>query len=83
MKQIGQEMQNLQREDRVKSAAEKAKSNDPAQHAQGQEEIKNELQNEGTRDQVERQLQGLASDTKDPKQKQNLEDAMNLSRQQR
>jgi hypothetical protein len=80
MQDVQKEMQNLQREDRVKSAAEKAKSNDPTQHAQGQKDIEKELQNPETRDDVNRELQQLAGDTPDPKQKKNLEDAINASR---
>ncbi len=81
MQDVQKEMQNLQREDRVKSAAEKAKSNDPGQRAQGQKEIEKELQNPDTRDDVKRELQQLAGDTKDPNQKRNLEDAINASRE--
>ncbi len=80
MKDIQKETENLQREERVKNAADKAKSDDPETRQQGQKEIEKELQNQKTRDDVDRQLQQLANDTKDPDKKKKLDDANTLSR---
>jgi len=88
MKDIQQEMRQQQaeeqakndREERVKKAADKAMSNDPKDREQGQKDLERELQNQNTRDDVDRQLQNMASGQSDPDKKKKLEDAHNLSR---
>ena len=80
MKKIQEEMKNINREERVKDAAERAQSDDPETRKKGQEDLERELQNQNSRDDVDRQLQNLAGDQQDKTKKQRLEDAMDLSR---
>jgi collagen type III alpha len=74
------EREGVQREERVQRAADKAMSNDPKMREQGQKELENEMRNQDTRDDVDRQLQGLASGMHDKGKQRQLDDARNLAR---
>lgn len=82
MQDLQKEMQKLNQEERVKKAAEKAKSDDPETAKQGQEELKRELQREQSPGDVEHQLQHLANNETGEKKKK-LEDAEQLVRKNR
>jgi collagen type III alpha len=80
MQKLQKEMQNLNREDKVKQAAEKAASDDEKERAEGQKELENLMKNPKTRNDVERQLQGLAGGESSGERKRRLDDALDLSR---
>jgi collagen type III alpha len=81
MEKLQNEMKDIKREEKLEQAAEKAKSNDPEERKQGQEQLQDLLKDQENGSKNEEELQRLEGKETNKERKQRLDDAIRLSKE--